>query len=119
MAGNNAVTFHCWRADDPRIKLPDMKRKFSSVRLAAMLGATVLTFVSTAGAGIHARFQDFDAMSNVRTNSVANNMNTGARANRHGADDPANHDINDDRGGANQPGDDQGRHRGRHRGPGR
>lgn len=84
-----------------------------------MLSATVLTFVSTAQAGIQARGQDFGALSTVRTSSTSNNMNTGARANRHGADDPANHDINDDMGGANQPGDDGGRHRGRHRGRGR
>ena len=98
-----------------------MKKNFSSVRLTAILGATVLTFVSTAQAGTFTGRHTLDSVSSAQSSASAAII--APRANRHGADDPANHDINDDRGnnrgGNNQPGDDRGRGRGRHRGPGR
>ena len=100
-----------------------MKMKFCSVS-QAVLAATVLTFISTVQAGTWTGPRALDSVSGAHSNATANSAAVIApRANRHGADDPANHDINDNRGGNrggnNQPGDDRGRGRGRHRGPGR
>jgi hypothetical protein len=96
-----------------------MKTKLKSITIPSLLCAgAVLAFTSTASAGTWAGLRRVDTgtarVSPGRgANTIVNpNGNTGARANRHGADDPANHDAGDDRGG-NQPGDDRGRHRGR------
>jgi hypothetical protein len=103
-----------------------MKTTIKIVSVPAVICAAVLTFTSTTQAGpFGGSFRRMDTgMTRVSPGRGANDINqsmnpnaAGARANRHGADDPANHDINDDRVGANQPGDDRGR--GRHRGRGR
>ena len=62
--------------------------------------AAVLAFTSTGFAGTWAGFRRMDtSVTRVGTNAIVNpNGNTGARANRHGADDPPNHDAGDDRG---------------------
>jgi hypothetical protein len=96
-----------------------MTKPFKLVSMTAVVCAAALTITPETFAGTRAIFRTFDTGSaRVNVTSPANNNNAGARANRHGADDPANHDINDDRGGANQPNDDRGRHR-RGRGRGR
>jgi hypothetical protein len=100
-----------------------MNTTFKLVSMPAVLCAAVLTLTATAQAGPFRAFQRFDTTpARVSPGPGPNDIlpiATGPRANRGGADDPANHDINDDRGGANQPGDDRGHHRGRHRGHGR
>ena len=111
-----------------------MTKPFKLVSVTAVACAAVLTITPDTFAGTRAVFRSLDSGS-ARVN-VSSSATTGARANRHGADDPANHDINDDhgrrrgrdnrrgvepgddRGGANQPGDDNNRNR-RGRGRGR
>lgn len=93
--------------------------KTKSILLTATFFATLLALVSTVQAGGWAGFRKLD-VGTARTSMTANpgsNFN-GARANRRGMDDPANHDLNDDRGGNGeiQPGDDRGRHHRRGRG---
>ena len=96
-----------------------MKMKLPSVSLTFVAG-TILSFTSVVQAGTWTGPRALDSVSSAHSNATANSaLVIGPRANRHGADDPANHDINDNRGGNNQPGDDHGRGRGRHRGPGR
>jgi|1185.fasta_scaffold13215_2 hypothetical protein len=100
-----------------------MKTTFKLVKMSAVLCAAVLTVTSTVQAGPGRAIQRIDTTP-VRVSPGTGPkdllpITTGPRANRGGADDPANHDINDDRGGANQPGDDRGGHRGHHRGRGR
>ena len=109
-----------------------MNSSFKFVSMTAVACAAVLTITPDAVAGTRGIFRTFDTGS-ARVN-ITNSTN-GARANRHGADDPANHDLNDDRGrrrgrdrrgvepgddrgGVNQPGDDNNRNR-RGRGRGR
>jgi len=95
-----------------------MKKQFSSVCLTVM-ALTVLSFISTAQAGTWRGTHALDSVSSAHSNTTSSAAVINPRTNRHGADDPANHDLNDNRGGNNQPGDDHGRGRGRHRGPGR
>ena len=96
---------------------------FKLVSISAVLCATILTLTSTAQAGLFGGLQRFDTTpARVSPGAGPNDLQpivTTPRTNRGGADDPVNHDINDDRGGANQPGDDRGHHRGHHRGRGR
>ena len=90
---------------------------------SAVLCAAILTFTPATQAGTWAGFQRFDT---ANRSSI-----TTPGTNRHGADDPANHDLNDNRRGMDDPGnhdagddrgmnsqlgDDRGRHRGRGRG---
>jgi hypothetical protein len=93
---------------------------------AVLCAAAVLTFASATQAGTWAGFQKFDTASrNSMTSPQANrhgaddpaNHNAGddRRGRGRGADDPANHNAGDDRGVNPQPGDDRGRHRGRGR----
>ena len=110
-----------------------MTKPIKLVSMTAVACAAVLTITPATFAGTRATSRGLEAGS-ARIN-VAGSTN-GARANRHGADDPADHDINDDhgrrrgrdnrrgvepgddRGGVNQPGDDNNRNR-RGRGRGR
>jgi hypothetical protein len=86
---------------------------------AAAISAALLTFSANAGPLPGIRL--IDTSRTISGSGAADrgsmfNPNSGssARPNRRGADDPANHDLGDDR-GMNQPGDDHGRHHGRGR----
>jgi len=78
-----------------------MKTKLKSLTAPTLLCvAALLAFTSTGFAGTWAGFRRMDTGgTRVGANAIVNpNGNTGVRANRHGADDPANHDAGDDRG---------------------
>src|SRR4051812_6549151 len=95
-----------------------MSTKTKLVSMSAVLCAAAFSFSPSTQAGTWAGFHRVDTnASRVSPGSGASSRGpvtspntSGVSANRHGADDPANHDINDDRGG-NQAGDDRGRHR--------
>jgi hypothetical protein len=77
---------------------------------AAALCVSAFTLILTAPITQAGGFGDLMKMLGLGGIDSSGSMSTMSRSSR-GADDPVNHDANDDRRGR-QPGDDRGRHRG-------
>ena len=90
-------------------------KSFTLVSLAIVFTCCVISVSSNAGTWAGFRRMDTGT---ATLSSTSTQTNTRPRVNRGGADDPANHDLGDDRGVDQNGGHHQRRHRGRHRGPG-